>query len=652
MAFLKNNKYKIGSLFFLIIFFIFTLLISQVFSSLKFFVLIPMSITLGLAYTVFFRDTIPVKNILTFLVLSLFFGLFFNSLIIFVLGMLGIIINIGFFTIYIPIALLINLVVFWFFVKEEKLKEYFKNFKPDLVDIIWLIIFTVFLFLFIKICMEQFFPNWDNFTYWAIDAKYIFETGLLDGKSSLDLISKFYLPFYPLQLAYVYFLYGTIVEQFSSLITLTYGFIGAFLLGSYLLNLKNKGFLKSILYFFILSGLLFLFFSLNTLVTQYADVFCSILVLFLGITLFSKKPKRTNFVKRLSLVFIFLMALYLTKLAYAPITFLLLFLYLYYDFHFFKNLLKDFLKEKRKILFLIIMVLGIVAIFGYLGRNFGFFNQVDRYAKLLLNIQFFTQERFLYSVKVFKYLLRRLPEIFLLTTFLFGGYILTNRGVKKVDVRKFLLVLVLFLFPVGFYLIILKDLGNGSLLRYVSLTFFLIPFLFINVLEDFKSKGKGVLTAVFLIVWTAFVFLNISLEYSLRVGFSPHSGNYRESQLLGDHYLFGSRILEIIPSESSIMIVGEEYEDFLGNINKPVLYIRYYLAMNSVGGQYRVPKEDWFGHMEKFHPDYILVLEYNDYWEECNHLLLVDENYLIKTDEIKDYEVGCFFESKDVFLIE
>ncbi len=77
-------------------------------------------------------------------------------------------------------------------------------------------------------------------------------------------------------------------------------------------------------------------------------------------------------------------------------------------------------------------------------------------------------------------------------------------------------------------------------------------------------------------------------------------------------------------------------------------------SYDSVGGQYRISKDRWLENLENFDPDYILVLSYGGFWEECNDLLQMGEDYLIylKPEDI-DYknEEACIFKKSDIYLV-
>ena len=248
MNFLKNNKFKIIYFSFLLLLSLCSYLLSQIYPSLKFFLIVPVALFLGLYMPFVFESVIPIKNILHYFSFSLFCGFFFNSLIIFFLGLIGVPINELFFIIYISLMFLLNSILYFLFLPEDKIKSFFRNFRPKFVDIIWLSVFFVIFLVFVQITTERYFPNWDNFTYWAIDAKFIFENHNLNGRN-LDVLQNFYLPFYPLQLSYVYFLYEEVVEQYSSLITLLYGYISLLYLSSYIIDSKKNSIVKNLLYF-------------------------------------------------------------------------------------------------------------------------------------------------------------------------------------------------------------------------------------------------------------------------------------------------------------------------------------------------------------------------------------------------------------------
>lgn len=649
----RKINYKILFVFLLVLTILLAVLTVKIYPSLRFLVIIPLSMFLGFSFPYIFKKVIPIKNILTYFVLSLFYGLFLNSLVILGLGLLGISITSNFFWFYIPSVLLLNLLFYVFCIPREEIEQYFLNTKLGVVDLIWFGIYFLCFIFFLQICTERFFPNWDNFTYWAIDAKYIFESGSLYGKS-LDILEKFYLPLYPLQLSYVYFLYGRVVEQFSSLLTLLYGYIGLFVLSSYIADSKRDWVMKNLLYFLSLTALVSFFYSLNTLVTQYADVFCAVLILFYGIVVFSSKVDQDTFFLRFILVVLLSTALYLTKLAYAPISLLMIVLYLLYDAHFLLSVFKGLKKNTRVILWISLLFFVFLGVYIIFKTPFG--KNITHYTVIFKDFHVFTKKRFEYLVKILHYLLGRIPEFLLAVFLLFGGYIFYNKGIKKTDSKKILVTLILSVVPILFYFILMKDTKNGSLLRYMSLVFFLIPYLLILLTKDIKFNGMQtfVLSTLILIPVVFSIFFRIHIEYGFNWEFAPKSGEYMDSELLKEPYLISEEIRSKIEPDDKIMFVGQEPGENIGNIAPPNLYIKYYLAENSVGSQYSISVEEWIDYMYDYNPDYVFITNYSGFFPKCDKYLEAGSFYLLKRQkQDKEHtEEKCFFDSKNLFEIK
>lgn len=649
----RKINYKILFMFLLVLTTLLAVLTVSIYPSLRFLVIIPLSMCLGFSFPHIFKKVISVKNILTYFVLALFYGLFLNSLIIFGLGLLGVSITSNFFLFYIPSVLLLNLLFYVFCVPKEEIEQYFLNTKLGIVDLIWFGIYFLSFIFFLQICTERFFPNWDNFTYWAIDAKYIFERGSLHGRF-LDMLQKFYLPLYPLQLSYVYFLYGRVVEQFSSLLTLLYGYIGLFVLGSYIADSKRDLVMKNLLYFLSLTALVSFFYSLNTLVTQYADVFCAVLILFYGIVVFSRKVDKNTFCLRFVLVVLLSTTLYLTKLAYAPISLLMIVLYLLYDAHFILSVFKGLKKNVKVIFWVILLCLFFLGVYIIFRTSFG--KNITSYTVIFKDSYFFTKERFTYLVKILRYLLGRIPEFLLAVFLLFGGYVFHNKGIKKTDSKKILTTLILSVVPIVFYFILMKDTKNGSLLRYMSLVFFIIPYLLILLTKDIKFNGMRtfVLSTLILLSVIFSVFFQIHIEYDFNWEFTPKSGEYMDSKLLKVPYLISEEIRSKIKPDDKIMFVGQEPEENIGNIAPPNLYIKYYLAENSVGSQYTIPVEGWIDYMYGYAPDYVFISNYSGFFPKCDKYLEEGSFYLLKIQNKKEEYSGqeCFFDSKNLFEVK
>lgn len=639
------TKYKIVLIGILLVTLGLSVFVGVLYPSLKFFIIIPIAMFTGFNYPYLLRDVVPVRNIMTYLTLSLFFGLLLNTFIIFILGLIGISISSAFLGGFISLMSLAQLVFFVFCVPEEKIGLYFKNFQPKIIDVLWMIVFFICFLFFVQICTEQFFPNWDNFTYWAIDSKYIFETGRLNGRS-LDILQKFYLPFYPLQLSYVYFIYGEVVEQFSSLLTLLYGFIGLSVLSGYIVDSKKDSIIKNFLYFISLVGLVSFFLSLNTLVTQYADVFCAVLIMFYGIIVFANEPTKKSILLRvLSVVFISI-SLYFTKLAYAPISLLLIILYVLYDFNYFFSVSKK--SWKRSILLFVVLV--IISVF--ISAKLKVIDNIKSYLTIFKDIYIFSNERFLYLIKILRYLLNRIPEFILGLLVFLGGLFFFSKGFDWKDLKKMLLTFIVAFLPIGLYFFTMKDISNGSLLRYLSLVFYFFPYLLINISPEIRFTNKlNQVLVTFIFLCTSFATMyQIYLEYNFNWQYLPISGKYSNSKLLEYSFSLAEEVNSVLDKNTTVMLVERIGEDKLGNTHPPSLYIRYYLAEKSVGSQYEIPKNEWVHYILNYNPDYLLVLDYSGFWPPCDIYLEKGKNYLIKIGDgsVTNSQQSCFFSDLEI----
>lgn len=650
---IKRVNIKYIYYLFLYLLLVISLILFQLYPSLKFFILVPLILLLGLPIPFFLRKVFPIKNILSYLSLSLLLGLLFHSFIIFILGIAGIPITTTFLLLYLSISVIVNTLLYFFFIKEQQMTDYLENFKPGILDIIWLIFFFIIFLFFVQITTEWFFPNWDNFTYWAVDAKYIYQNHTLDGKS-LDLLQKFYLPFYPLQLSFVYFLYGEIVEQYSALLTLLYAYSSLLFLYSNILGKRKTAVVKNLLYFLSFSGFFSFFLSLNTLVTQYAEVFCSVIILLFGVVTFSKSKTRKDFFLKSAMVLFLSTSLYFTKLAYAPISLLLIIIFFCYNFSSLRDIYK-IIGKKGRIAFFIALIVILVIGTSFMNDS-DFLYNILKYVKYVPESGIFTRERFLYFKDILKYLLNVIPEFILVSLILFSGFLFKSERKKGQASKKILVVLALCSLPLILYFFVMQDTYNSSLLRYMSLVFFLVPYLFIEI-SNYEERRNLVIelivTIVFLLLSFSMIFEK-AIEFGFNWDYLPNSGRYIDSDLIKVPYEISNKISEYIEKDSTIMFVSKTFYDQIGNVFPPSLYIRYFFLEESLGGQYSVPAQYWFGYLEKFNPEYVFVSDYSNFWPTCNSYLEEGGHYLIKIDEdIPANSLGeCFFDSEDLTYIQ
>lgn len=642
---IKINKHKIILVISLLSFLLLTIIVGKIYGLFKFTILIPLSVVMGLGYFSLFRGVFVVKNYISFLLIAGFLGFFINTIIFFILGILGATFTSEFFIALILLSTFLSICIFFATFKEKWLRFYTDKTNFEFVDFIFFILLLLISFLLIKICFENYFTNWDSFTHWAIDTKYIFQHKELRD-SSFDLIRYSYLPFYPLMLSYTYFLYGRIVEQYSSLVTLFFSLWGVFVLFSIVIDVKKNSIFKSLLYVFSMLPIFSFYNIQNLLLTQYADVFCSTIILMYGIILFKKPISPAKYWKRVLLLFLLAFSIFFTKTHYFSITLFLLFFVFVYDIQF---ILKNF----PKILNIKIFITGLLLI--------SLFLIVNSYAQQFLNknsvlvetsgkLFFISRAQVLYLVEMFKYLTRELSLFFAFSFSFFILFLRNERFYIYKNLFKFLFAILILSFPLFYYFIHMGTFVDMSLLRYLSLSFFLIPLLFIKIVEPFKIE-VGKLLKIFIVALFCCIPLSfyIGVLFNTRLSFNPHNGEYKDFIWQKDFNNFAEKVISITGDKSKIIIVDKEYE-FLSNMDVPVIYIRYYMSENSVGHGYRVLPNSWYEYMNAFSPDYFLIYSYDNYWVGCNEYLKEGYSYLVKNEKINNYEFekSCFIPLENI----
>lgn len=615
--------------------------------SLRFFNLVPIALLLGIGFTSLVQGVLPIKNIATFIIISLFLGLFLNTLIIFLFGILGTSINLVFFSYYIPIAFAVNLAIFFFSTKENQIREYVKNIKLEIIDIIWIVILSILLVILVSTCLEAFFPSWDSFTFWALDSKYIFENAhLRDG--SYALLSNNYLSFFPLQINYVYQLYGAIVEQTAGLLSVIYAYVGVALVSSYLIDIKGSLIKKSLIYFGLVVALYSFFTTHFVLLMSYADVFLSIIVLLYALVLFNKDYKIEDYWKRFLLIVLLSITLYLTKTHYLALAIFLLGFYVVFDF-------KVIIKNIKKIISNPFMIISILALLGYL-----FF--VRKYAQGIVNESGFTESivskiAFTSGLltnfsNVIRYLFTQIPLFVCSLFILLLGTFFVKKEFEGNDMWKIAFLILLMAFPTSLYVFKILPLSDSSLLRYLGLTFFAIPLLFTRILPDIEIKRNWQkILATFAIVCVPVLLVGqIYMKTGFDLKFTPTSGSYKDFSAIdksgvnkyffvqSGYYKIAEEVLKIIPKNSTLMVLDYvKDQGQVANTFEPGLAVRYYLSENNLGGPYSCVSAYCYTYFLTMNPDYLVLYSYEGYWPECNSMLETKGSYLIKLDKSGEF---------------
>jgi hypothetical protein len=242
-------------------------------------------------------------------------------------------------------------------------------------------------------------------------------------------------------------------------------------------------------------------------------------------------------------------------------------------------------------------------------------------------------------------------SLFSLSFFL---YLLLSLFIKKgfswEVLKKILLSLILFAIPITVYTFGLLPLSDLSMLRYLGLTYFLIPFIFIDILPDLEIKipWQELVVIVAIMGIPVLVAYEISKETLFDFDFTPHSGSYSDFGYEyynhgGVHMKFdpqkeyfgiSEEVSKLTPKGSTVMVLDYvDDQNQIANTFPPGLYIKYYLLEHAIGSPYSCFPENCYQYFLDMGPDYLLIYDYENYWPECNNTLKINGNYLIELDK-------------------
>jgi len=628
--FILKNKLKLISFGAILALLGISIGVGVLFPSIKFFELVPLAILLGFGLTSFLKKVLPIRNILSFISISIFLGLFLNTFVIFLLGTIGLNIGMPLLVFYIPAMIVLNIVLFFRFNTEEELSGYFKNTKLEVIDIIWVVILTALFLMFAGTCLERFYFLWDGFTFWVLDAKYIFENQhLRDG--SVILLNNNYMSFFSLQINYVYLIYGKIVEQTAGLLNLMYAYTGIMMIFSYLIEIKKSNIKKILIYLGILAAL-YAFFTVHyLLMSVYSDVFLSVVVLFYALILFNKEFKEKYYWQRFLLLVMLSVAIYLTKTHFFIFSLFLLGFMFVYDFKYLWNKVKNITKDYWFVLVIFICILAALI--------------VGKYAKTISSEESFVQsvssgfvldKSILTNIKgVVKGLILNIPLVVAVIAFYLPVAFLVKKGFNWQDFVKiaFLGLLVSFTFVV--YILGIYPISDGSMYRYLGLAYLALPFLFIDILPDFniERKWQEILTILVMLGCVGLIFVQLCFHIGVDLKFTPNSGAYVESEAHKEYADIVEEVKETIPDDQSIMIAsyGVAGPTITDNF-PPGFFLRYYLMEYNETVAYYCSPADCLPYFLTQKPDYLLIYSYSDFWPACNGVLENKKSYLIKFD--------------------
>lgn len=486
-------------------------------------------------------------------------------------------------------------------------------------------------------------PGWDTFTFWGLDANYIFQFNKLRDASFTTAGNFHYTSLFPILFSITYKIFGKITEQYATWINIYILGVSAFQV-LFLFSEKKL--------FWKLLGLSVLLLTMigaggeavARVFNFYSDVYCAFLLLQFAIFLTNKPPESTeNYKYRLLIIGLPLIGLFFVKNTLLVLIVFFFLVYLIHDLWFVRGFPRSLLKSKAfyislSVLLLLVLLRAIYfsafpqvaapmeAIISKSGKV-----AIPQVLRHMLNIlRFFAEKSPLLSgVWLFHVI------IFLVSTI--------AKKTQKAGIAAFTISLFGFLFFVGGYAVKLIPITSRSLARYTSIVMFVVPMTLSYINLEFKKKHiRWMLNAVAgisLLMITVYTANTIARQLPITIS----SGVYSETKL-SDYYQKSKMALAVAGEQAAILIADEAQNGAtLTNSSIPGIYYRYYLMNNSVGGQYSgLKNEDLINFGAEQGAEYLLLISYDNFFDQCGLNLDKEVDYLIKMPELhRENSIVC-----------
>jgi len=619
----------------------------------------------GLAPAFLFRKVLPFKNIIGWFINASALGVLLTPFIFLIFGWMGLNFVFTHSISVLFILAMIGIIYLLVFIKQKDINV-FINF--NYISIIDIFFYSIILSLTVILSLQNFssyYPRWDAFTFWGLDAKYIFDFNQLRN-AQFDVVAPFHQQssFFPIILSIIYDIFGKIVEQYASWVNVYLHFLSALVV--YNLTLKKNVLLKlvTVTIFIILT---YIIDSIAYNFSLYADTLSAFFLLLFARILtatrnFNDKPKQ--YLNRFLLLTFIAFALYFVKRRFFILSCILTFLVFLYDIkYWYRNWKKIILNPK---FFIVIIIL--IAIW-FLHINYQSTLKQDFQFSSGVSIFFRTKSRpFIsfvnYAKQVFELLIIR---SFHLSVLFITSILLILMIDKPLKNREFLFIYfltigIVFKFVFAF---INRQAGleSESLIRYTSVVMYLVPLL-VNKMHFSKQQRllRGISTndmdhfsmvMISILIFISFSVLNSIKNQSLifQRGINIVQGTYREP--LKEFSDLADKVLAITGEDARIIIADDANGGILmHNVNAPTIYVRYFLMYNSVGGQFRKPIGEFLQFAKAKSPDYILLLSHENSFSECESLFEKGHNYLIEFDSnMIINEDACMFSDYDIYKL-
>lgn len=581
-----------------------------------------------------FKDSkafLPTKNSFEFLVYSLSIGTFSFFILLLSLTHLGFKLS---FSAGLLSSLFFSLLIYKvFFLKQDLFTTNSSSDKKNFYLPALLIIFYAGYLILIKSIF--YFPSWDHFTYWLVDAKEIFIHDHL--RTTAEINNYFnYTSFLPLQFSLLYQLLGSIKEEATGIFSVIY-----LSLSSMLVLSVNK--VQTFKTNFILSLLCILIFSCfwNLSVVSYAEAFTAFCFTLFFRFLINDSPQ-FDVAKKITFLISLLIGIGFIKGPFKIYSiFLLLFLIVYYA--------REIKKIKKKsFIYLLIPVLILISQLYYrlyVWREHIEIPLVDERRLLLGTIS----ERLQYILDTFAFLFKNHPVMSVLYLFVILYALMKIKNWKQNSKSSIALISALILFPginIGYYILEMTSHQSQSLSRYVTPTFFVLGLFFANEFSQ-KISSWGKKTTIFVtLILSLLIHKEVLRTHHHIKNFDFHDWKASSNKTLEPMSSAALKAATLLPQNARLLFVGD-IDTSISNMGFSSLIQRYLLLPNSVGGLYRVPIDKFSDKLFTAKPDFLYLTDFTQDGPTLKFLnlnLSNEHSYLVKIESFSPLKLGAITE--------
>lgn len=578
------------------------ILLSPLSPFIAFVTFIILGINVGIFITNYLNTFLTTPNIICYGIYSFFFGSTAFTLSALSVGYLGLRMDGN-----TLIILLIIFSLFSFLSQLKGQKEKLPPLKMDIVDLISYGGFVFFAVYSVFIILNYYFLEYDNFSFWVTDAKIIYLTQFF--RTTPEIINSVnYTSFYPLHEVYLFNLMGDLKEQYAAFVSIIFPtFITLFIYSqNQIRNYGTKLLLTASLFLVNCSFV----YNQTTLFTSYADTMSASLFAFITI-LILKPVDRSNLFKKISVVLLLIYAFAQIKYFFFYYAIFLSISLIYVEW---ENLRAIFNERNFKqhlttfgLLFLGLAILESIKYY-YFHVIWPFYElkSIDYLVQPLSTLNAYSSLGFLgdYVSTAINIFFNKFN--WLLLFFLLGLiYPFTVKDFKFTKATVTLTILNI-LIPLSVFLMYTKnqrDLTNMSIIRYISLSLFLIPLLASAYpIRIYALKNKGLLSAIIgtLIVISTFFFLSTRNP----IDGTFHTGRYKDSSEMSGYSQMADYVLDVIPQNENVVVVNnfsgygnnelpDAPKDYITNIDFDSRFLKYFLFDRNQIGAYMLNFEQF-----------------------------------------------------------